>query len=285
VRIVRDVNQPAELRALALRMTPSDLGDFSGPQIAALLESDSDELRREAVRALAVSSRDDRFERLAVIAKNRSAPDALRADAIAGLAIDAEANEEALRSIASGEGFIAEQRAAALRRLEGSSEATDIAQHPAVEDIDAWMNLVGEKGDAEAGWRVFFTASGVRCAQCHRVGGRGANTGPDLTGIVARTSRRDVLQSILQPSRAMAPMFVPTIMQTGDGKVLTGLWHGFDSDGKRERFQAADGTTFEIDPANVDVRRQSDVSIMPDGLHQALTLDDIRNLMALLNAE
>src|SRR5207244_473632 len=46
-----------------------------------------------------------------------------------------------------------------------------------------WKKLLAEKGDAEAGRRVFFHKNGPRCFTCHRVDGRGGKLGPDLSKI------------------------------------------------------------------------------------------------------
>ena len=173
----------------------------------------------------------------------------------------------------------------AARALLQLAETKDDHKHPPVEDLDAWLKQVGTGGDADAGWRVFFGAGSVRCASCHRFQGRGTHTGPDLTAIAARTSRRDVLQSILLPSREMAPQFVPSIITTKEGRVHQGLWQGYDDNGDRESFLAADGSIFQLDPAQIESRQMAKISIMPEGLQKQLSIEDIRNLLALLSDE
>jgi len=92
-----------------------------------------------------------------------------------------------------------------------------------------------------------------------------------------------VLESILQPSREIAPHYVPSSIQTSDGRVLEGLWLGYDDQANRERFLASDGKEFMLDPDSIEARSASSVSIMPADLHKQLTLEEIRDLLALLS--
>ena len=123
----------------------------------------------------------------------------------------------------------------------------------------------------------------VRCANCHRYGGRGAKTGPELTGIGARISRRRVLDSLLRPSQEIAPRYVPTLIEMSDGRVIQGIWQGYVVQSRMDRYQLADGSIMEIDPGQVETSQQSPVSIMPEGLHQRLTINEIRDLLELLH--
>ncbi len=78
------------------------------------------------------------------------------------------------------------------------------------------------------------------------------------------------------------PHYVPSILQTTDGRLWQGLSLGYERDGQREQFLASDGTTFLLNPADVESRRMSTTSIMPDDLFRQLTDNEIRNLLALL---
>ena len=62
-----------------------------------------------------------------------------------------------------------------------------------------------EKGRRFLKGREAFTRTG--CAQCHRLAGEGGSVGPDLTGAGQRLSARAMLESILEPSRHIAPGF------------------------------------------------------------------------------
>lgn len=272
--------QPTALRVLALRMLPPDHATFNLEWLQQILASDSEILQREAVRSVVVSQAGQRDAMLLRVARDSRLAATLRADATAGLARDPVRHAAALREL-SAESPGAVKRAAdrGLRFLESPEHSEAV---PDVNETQAWMRLVGTGGDPDEGWRVFFSSPGVRCADCHRFAGRGASTGPELTGIVARSSRERVLDSLLRPSREMAPQYVPTIVQTESGQVYQGLWQGYDVQSRMDRYQLADGTTIEIDPTQVEASRASSVSIMPDGLHKRFTAAEIRDLLALL---
>ena len=95
-------------------------------------------------------------------------------------------------------------------------------------------------------------------------------------------TRRRLLESILQPSREMAPQYVPWLLETADGKVQAGLSLARVDDERKERFIGTDGQPFELASAAIVHRRAADASIMPAGLETQLTVEELRDLMALL---
>src|SRR5262249_15298995 len=86
-----------------------------------------------------------------------------------------------------------------------------------------WRKLLEGRGDAAAGEQVFFHANGPRCYSCHRVEGRGGKIGPDLSTIARALNRERMIESILTPSKEIAPMFVSWSIATRDGKVRVGV--------------------------------------------------------------
>ena len=61
------------------------------------------------------------------------------------------------------------------------------------------------------GRRLFLDTEKSQCLTCHRIGDRGERIGPELTGVGGRFSRIFILESILEPSRSIAPSFA-TVM-------------------------------------------------------------------------
>src|SRR4030095_14291068 len=47
----------------------------------------------------------------------------------------------------------------------------------------------------------------AQCLACHRFGNEGGAVGPDLTGIASRFTRRDILDSILEPSKVLSDQY------------------------------------------------------------------------------
>lgn len=153
---------------------------------------------------------------------------------------------------------------------------------PLAKDIAAWTKLLADPGDAAAGRRLFFSSVGARCSVCHQYNGRGGRIGPDLTQIARSNSREKIITSILQPSREIAPEFQPWILQTVDGRSLTGLRLPKPGDDGMEDYADPTGKKFTLPSSQIEIRTASAKSIMPDGLEQLISVADMRDLIAFL---
>jgi len=63
------------------------------------------------------------------------------------------------------------------------------------------------RGNADRGREIYFNTEKSACIKCHRLGDEGGRIGPDLTGVGRRFSRIHLIESVLEPSRAVAPAF------------------------------------------------------------------------------
>jgi putative heme-binding domain-containing protein len=139
------------------------------------------------------------------------------------------------------------------------------------------------EGNRELGSRVFREAL---CARCHRVGREGTAAGPDLTFVGRRFSPRDLLESILTPSRSVAENFRTDAIVTQSGEIHVGriLIEG-DYRSQKVRIQTdplKTNSVVEIDKKEIEEHQQLDRSPMPDGLLNSFTRDEIRALVAYL---
>jgi putative membrane-bound dehydrogenase-like protein len=287
--IWQDPKRPARVRLASLRLTTEPP---RGDALAALLAIASDPgaadepLAREAVRLLAARPTAGVAALLEKIATDTSLPAARRADAIVGLSRlpGGETAVAALTSdpdppVASAARDLLASPPSGAPRLPGAPDTTG---RPAVADTAAWTARVGAGGDAEAGWRLFFGSRRARCSECHALGGRGAAVGPELSGIARRMGRSRVLESILQPAREVGPAFQPYALTLADGRVLTGLSVSTNERERTERFLTADGSELSVPMAQIEHRVPLATSIMPAGLEQGLSDDDLQNLLKLL---
>jgi len=278
---------PVDARAMALRLIPPDQKELKGQLFASLLHGDVAVLRLEAIRTLASRQDAESQKLLAEIAGNATESVTHRAEAIVGLAHAVETHRDLLSELARDENQILRREAIrCLRELGSASDELAEPRRPPSDDIDTWMDLLGEGGDAEIGRRVFFSPKGANCSRCHSYDGRGEAVGPELTGIGSQLTRRRLLESVLQPNREVAPRYSPWLLETIDGQVYTGLSmprpYSGEKEGISERFVADDGTQFILQTRDIQSRRQLKTSIMPTGLEQSLTVDDIRDLLAFL---
>ena len=83
--------------------------------------------------------------------------------------------------------------------------------------------ILSLSGDLERGREVFFRTPGVQCKNCHRIQIEGEEVGPDLTKIGAKYDRAQMLDSILEPSKLIDPQYVTYLVETKQGRLLTGL--------------------------------------------------------------
>src|SRR4029077_6110602 len=79
------------------------------------------------------------------------------------------------------------------------------------------------RGNATHGREIYLSAEKTGCSKCHRMGDQGGRIGPDLTGVGRRFARIHLIESILAPSRAIAPAFQNMSVRLKDGQELTGV--------------------------------------------------------------
>ncbi|MCE9556169.1 MAG: c-type cytochrome, partial [Planctomycetes bacterium] len=137
----------------------------------------------------------------------------------------------------------------------------------------------GALGNAPRGEKLFAKA---RCAACHRFGQQGESLGPDLTTVARRFQRREILESILYPSQVISDQYATKIVHTQDGRTVTGVV-GMEADGAALVLLST-GEKVKVPKEQIEEIVVSKMSTMPAGLFNTLTLAEIADLMAYLNA-
>lgn len=136
-------------------------------------------------------------------------------------------------------------------------------------------------GNPERGRQLFFNADKSQCVRCHRVGDQGERVGPELTALGARFAKVYIVESILEPSRTIAPSFESTAIDLKSGKVLIGI-----------KVAESDTTLTLVDSqaqkhvipkADIEEQRKSAVSAMPEGLEKRFTEDEFVDLVSFLS--
>jgi putative heme-binding domain-containing protein len=136
-------------------------------------------------------------------------------------------------------------------------------------------------GDVRRGQAV-FNGTKAACVSCHAVGYLGGNVGPDLTRIGQVRSDRDLLESILYPSLSFVRSYEPVVVATKAGKVVNGILRKDSAD----EVVLATGANEEAHVPRDDVEemRPGTVSVMPAGLDQQLTRQELADLLAFLKS-
>jgi putative membrane-bound dehydrogenase-like protein len=140
--------------------------------------------------------------------------------------------------------------------------------------------LLRREGDAERGREVFFRPTANACSSCHRVQGRGQWVGPDLSTIGVKYGRDELIHSILSPSASIGLAYRSVVVALASGRTVTGL--PVEDTPARLVLKTAQGERVVIEPSAIDERVTSDVSLMPEGLAETMTDQELVDLLAFL---
>ncbi len=135
-------------------------------------------------------------------------------------------------------------------------------------------------GNLEHGRAIFLNVEKSLCLKCHRLGDQGERTGPELTGLGSRFSRIYIAESILQPSRTIAPSFGTVVVVLEDGRVFSGV-KVTDSETTLTLVDNQ-GQKQLIAKAEIEEQAASPLSTMPEGLEKRITEEEFVDLIAFL---
>ncbi len=143
--------------------------------------------------------------------------------------------------------------------------------------LPALKELLKLKGDAANGRKLVFGRA--ECANCHLFSGQGKSVGPDLTGIARRLDRTRLFDSVLNPSASISFGYETWLIETEDGRVVTGFVLG---EGDPVILKDAKGEQHTIPTDKIEFRKRQDVSIMPDLAKGNLSPQDIADIIEFL---
>jgi putative membrane-bound dehydrogenase-like protein len=150
-------------------------------------------------------------------------------------------------------------------------------------DLEAFRAFARKNpGDAGRGQKLFADLKGLACVKCHAVNGQGGQVGPDLAGIGLKYKREELMTSILEPSKVIAQGYETIVLTTTRGQVLTGVFKGESADAVN--LVDAEGKPHTITKKEIEERSFSQVSTMPNGLNEGMTLQDFADVIAFLEA-
>jgi putative heme-binding domain-containing protein len=136
----------------------------------------------------------------------------------------------------------------------------------------------GKKRDFQSGRNLFHATA---CAKCHRLNGEGGAIGPDLSTAAKKFSVADMLDAIIEPSKAISDQYGSQQVVTVDGKVIIGRAIEI---GKEYYVYTVDTQVKPLifNKDDVEEVRPSKISQMPVGLIDSLNDDELRDLLAYL---
>ena len=139
--------------------------------------------------------------------------------------------------------------------------------------VKAYQPATKLPGDPSRGAAVFSKT----CVACHHFGGVGNAVGPDLASIGDK-SPETLLISILDPNRAVEPRFVGYVVETNDGRTLTGVL-GTETATSITLLQPS-VPPVQILRTEIKSLRSTGLSLMPEGFESGLSQQDVADLIA-----
>lgn len=146
-----------------------------------------------------------------------------------------------------------------------------------IEEMKALVAQKDSATDVELGRAIFAKT----CMKCHQLYGVGYKIGPDLTGS-NRANLDYLLSNIVDPSAVMAKEYRPTIILTDDARVVNGLLKVEDS--RSITLQTSDALV-TIPKDEIEQRRESDKSMMPEDQLKQFSPLEVRSLFAYLQGK
>ena len=143
--------------------------------------------------------------------------------------------------------------------------------------------LLAAEGDAVRGAKLFREAADVNCRQCHRIGDVGVAVGPDLGNLGNQRTRREILESLVDPSAKIEEKYRGKVLVTVDGNVISGLVIR-ETDQRIEVLETS-GKTRQVSAEDVEAVKAMQKSVMPDMLLSQFTAQQAADLLAFLAAQ
>ena len=279
---------PARQRALAVLVASRDRA--AAPVIHQVFaEKTTPSFRRALIQALATVGDENSpavlISRFAVFT-----PEQL-GDAVAALAGNAAGGKALLVAVAAGKADKALLSPLVIRQLKSLGDKSIDAQLAAVVGVvnatkadfaknkaryEAMLNPAAvRKGDIAAGRQLFTSACGI----CHTFGTIGNQVGPGLAG--SNIGKLDYfLENVLNPNGVIGKDYQLNVFKLKSGATMSGIVQFEDA--QSFRLVMPGGAKFTVTKGEVAQREVLPMSLMPEGLLDALTKEQVINLVAYL---
>ena len=277
-----DPSSPAETRARALRVLV--LAPFEATRdvlTAALDPRQPHEVQLAALSTLDRLGSDDADA--AMVAAWRGLSPRVRAAAAEAVFARPARAHRFLDDVEAGKIPQSDLDPARLKRLESSDDADlralaqKLLQRRALgrrdDVVAAYRPALQRPGDPDRGRAIFRST----CAGCHRLDNFGTEVGPNLAAMAARGAEA-ILVNVLDPNREVTPQFVDYVVETADGRTLTGMLAAETANSIT--LKRAENATDTVLRSDIRRMRSGQLSIMPEGLEQQLDVQGMADLIA-----
>jgi len=162
-----------------------------------------------------------------------------------------------------------------------AAQLLPLPQGQNAEPLPPISELVKKPGDAKRGAEV-FRRDLVGCIKCHQVDGEGIDFGPNLSEIGTKLGKDALYEAVLDPSAGISFGFEAWQIELKDGHEAYGLVVGETAEEIAVKTQGGIVTRYK--KSDVAKREQQKLSIMPAGLQQTLSTEDLVDLVEYLSS-
>lgn len=145
------------------------------------------------------------------------------------------------------------------------------------EVVQRYQPALKKVGDVTRGKLVFKK----NCSACHRLESVGNAIGADLEGVRQR-GLAAVMLNILDPNREVKPRYLTYIVETTEGRILTGMIASETANSLTIR--RVDGTTVSVLRVEIEDLRSTGLSFMPEGLEKMIDAEAMADLLSYLDS-
>jgi putative heme-binding domain-containing protein len=153
--------------------------------------------------------------------------------------------------------------------------AASAAETPSPEQFTKFA--LTREGDPARGAELFRSVQRLACDRCHTVDGTASHAGPDLFAVGDKFGRRELIEAVLAPSVRIAEGFSTTRIETRSGDDFCGVLKKASE--TEISLMGADAKLISIPVGEIVRRHTSEVSLMPEGLQNGLTLQEFTDLI------
>jgi putative membrane-bound dehydrogenase-like protein len=285
-RLKQRIGDPAaapKIKRMALEILPDRERNVTAADLEPLLSQGSEADREWSTQILGTLRDEKREQLLRSLAFDTTQTPSVRAAALMRLSLTGSDLEKLAELKTEASPVLARAKQLAAPDYKAAAPP---ASRPPAQDIRGWeqyLERVPGKADVAHGREVFMHPKLGGCVLCHRVEGLGSIAGPNLSTIGATRSADYILESLLQPSRNVAPQYECFMLTTADGQVRTAFQ--LIERGGNHTYIGLDGKSFEVKIEDILKRERLPVSIMPEGMVDRLTDEQVRDLMAYLKVQ
>ena len=289
------VSENARLKQLALQKSMDGMGrdaarqllkQKGGPMVWEVLNGSDSEAATNMLVALRRVGSKESIDILKTVALDSNRPTALRREATRSLGGSMDGEDVVVALLKSGD-IKGEYKAAAVQGVSGAwrkkirQDAASYLDGAATEGskkMPGMTELLAMNGDAAQGVTVFKT----NCAVCHQINNEGMDFGPKLSEIGSKLPKEGQYLAILHPDAGISFGYEGWEVKFKDGSTMAGIISSKTETDLQMKFPG--GVVQNYKMADVVSMKKMDSSMMPSGLQEAMSTQDLVNLVEYLTS-